>query len=98
MAMDNETVVKLIEDMKESLEREIQTGFEKVEKQFEQVNRRFDQINARLVRVNSVWKVARDWGRSVDEHDIQSDQVIAQLVRQVASLEERLSKIEKEKQ
>jgi hypothetical protein len=95
MAMDNERIVKLIEDMKESLEREIQTGLEKLE---QHMNRRFDQVNARLVRVDSVWKVARDWGRGVDEHDMQSDQVIAQLVRQVASLEERLSKIEKQKQ
>jgi hypothetical protein len=96
MAMDHE-LLNLITEMKESLEREVQSGFEKMEHRFEKMEHRFDQMNARLVRVDSVWKVARDWGRSVDEHDIQSDRVIANLVRQVASFEERLSKIEKDK-
>lgn len=95
--MDSE-LLNLITEMKESLERELRSGFEKVDRRFEKVDRRFDQINARLIRVDSVWKVAREWGRSVDDHDIQSDRVIADLVRQVSSLEERLCKIERDRQ
>jgi hypothetical protein len=80
-----------MEGLVRNLELEMREGFDKV-------NRRFDQVNARLVRVDTVWKVARDWGRSSDEHDIQSDAVIANLARQVASLEERMSRIEHDKQ
>ena len=67
--MDNE-LVNLITDMKESLEGELYAFREQMDRRFEQVDRRFDQVNARLVRVDTVWKVARDWGRMVDDHDI----------------------------
>jgi hypothetical protein len=45
--------------------------------------------------VDVIWKVARDWGRGVDNHDADADKVIAELVRQVTDLQERMARIEK---
>jgi exonuclease VII large subunit len=85
----------LLDEVKESLEREIQALSEKMDRRFEQVDRRFDQVNSRLTRVDVIWKVARDWGSGVDNHDADADKVIAELVRQVTDLQERMARIEK---
>jgi hypothetical protein len=54
--MDPEVVLKLVTDMKESLEREIQVLAGKLDHLEEKVDRRFDQVNSHLNRLDVVWK------------------------------------------
>jgi hypothetical protein len=56
----------------------------------------FQQVNARLIRADLVWKVARDWARDMDDHEIKADAVIGRHERKIAKFDERLARLERE--
>jgi hypothetical protein len=61
MAVPEEELVRLIIDVKESLEREIQGLRRDMREGFAEVNTRFDTQAARLDRHATLWQTGRRW-------------------------------------
>ncbi|HEV3196347.1 MAG TPA: hypothetical protein VGZ73_00525 [Bryobacteraceae bacterium] len=94
MQSDREFSVKLFENLK----REVQASVDQGVQTERRLNLRFDQMNARLTRMDTAWRIGRRWATGVDDRQMQSDNVIAGLVREMTDLRERVVALEKKQQ
>ncbi len=80
-------LAKLIIDMKESLEREINTGFEEMDSRFHIQATRLDR-QAALIQTGSRWtNRMNDWAENVDVALNEKSEEIARLRRRLDKLE-----------
>lgn len=86
--MDDGHLEKLLVDMKESLEREMQRGFEMMAARFDDQDARLGR-HAGLLQTGNRWTVRmNDWAEKIDS-------AIAVKDKQIAELSERVAKLEK---
>ena len=90
--MDN--IEQLLVDMKESLEREMRTGFGEMSTRLSELNTRFDTQAARLDRQASLIQVGSrftsrmiDWSEKVDRALEKKDHEIADLRKRIEDFE-----------
>lgn len=81
-------VIRLIIEVKESLEREIRDGFA-------QVNTRLDTQAARLERHAAMWQTGRRWSSRMDDWAENVDAAFETKDREIAELRSRLEKLER---
>jgi DNA-binding GntR family transcriptional regulator len=77
----------LLENMKESLEREMRDGFA-------QVTSRFDTQSARLDRHAGYWQTGRRWSGKMEVWAEKIDTLLEAKDRQIADLRERVERLE----
>ncbi len=92
---DQNGLVKLLEELKESLEREVKALDENVERGFDQLNSRFDTQAQRLNRLNTAWSIARPWSHEVDEWRDRMERLIEIKDRQILDLTRRIDALER---
>ncbi len=97
MAEPEDQLVRLITDLKESLEREIQGLTREVREGFAQVNTRFDTQAARLDRHAALWQTGRRWSGRMDDWAERVDAALETKDREIADLRARLQKLEEPK-
>lgn len=78
---------KLIVDVKESIERELHTGFQ-------QVTTRLDTQAARLDRMGGLWQTGRRWSSRMDDWAERIDAALEAKDREIAELRQRLGELE----
>src|SRR5688572_20797967 len=83
----SDSLVELITSMKESLEREIRTGFERV-------NERFDRIEVRLDRQGGLIRSGQTNLVRLNDWSEKMDQLLAARDKRLDELEARLRKLE----
>jgi hypothetical protein len=84
----------LLENMKDSLEREIGGVREEMRDGFTQVTSRFDIQSARLERHAALWQTGRRWSGKMDVWAEKIDSLLEVKDRQIAELRERIEKLE----
>lgn len=101
MAVPEDQLVRLIIDVKESLEREIHGLDRKIEgvarevrEGFAQVNTRFDTQAARLDRHAALWQTGRRWSGRMDDWAEKVDAALETKDREIKDLRTRLDKLE----
>ena len=94
----NEQVVRLLTDIKESLQREFQSLEKKIDQRFNELNTRFDTQAGRLerqgalIQTGSRWTSRMtDWSETVDKALEKKDQQITDLIRRIERLETALA-------
>jgi pyruvate-formate lyase len=97
MAMPEEDLVRLITDLKESLERELQGLAREMREGFAQVNTRFDTQAVRLDRHAALWQTGRRWSGRMDDWAEKVDAALETKDREIADLRARLNKLEESK-
>jgi hypothetical protein len=95
---EREFLGRALDRIEGSLDRKIDNLKDEMQLMEVRMDRRFDQINVRLKRIDTVWKVALDWGRDADTMDSARDQLIADLRHDMTDLRRRLEVIEKKRQ
>jgi len=86
--------VRLITDVKESLERELQNLTREMREGFAQVNTRFDTQAARLDRHAALWQTGRRWSARMDDWAEKVDAALETKDREIKDLRMRLDKLE----
>jgi predicted RNase H-like nuclease (RuvC/YqgF family) len=94
MAVPEDQLVRLIIDVKESLEREIQGLAREVREGFAQVNTRFDTQATRLDRHAALWQTGRRWSGRMDDWAEKVDAALETKDREIKDLRDRLNKLE----
>jgi predicted RNase H-like nuclease (RuvC/YqgF family) len=94
MAVPEDQLVRLIIDVKESLEREIQVLAREVREGFAQVNTRFDTQATRLDRHAALWQTGRRWSGRMDDWAEKVDAALETKDREIKDLRDRLNKLE----
>jgi hypothetical protein len=104
MAVPEDQLVRLIIDVKESLEREIQGLAREVQgiaremrEGFAHVNTRFDTQATRLDRHAMLWQTGRRWSGRMDDWAEKVDAALETKDREIADLRARLDKLEESK-
>jgi hypothetical protein len=101
MAVPEDQFVRLITDLKESLERELQGVATSIRQElregFAQVNTRFDTQAARLDRHAALWQTGRRWSGRMDDWAEKVDAALETKDREIADLRARLKKLEEPK-
>src|ERR1035441_3826526 len=97
MAVPEDQLVRLIIDVKESLEREIQVLAREVREGFAQVNTRFDTQATRLDRHAALWQTGRRWSGRMDDWAEKVDAALETKDREIKDLRDRLKKLEDSK-
>lgn len=92
--MPDHELVRLIIDVKESLEREIHGLAREVREGFAQVNTRFDTQAARLDRHAALWQTGRRWSGRMDDWAEKVDAALETKDREIKDLRTRLDKLE----
>jgi len=87
-------LVRLITDVKESLERELQNLTREMREGFAQVNTRFDTQAARLDRHAALWQTGRRWSARMDDWAEKVDAALETKDREIKDLRMRLDKLE----
>jgi hypothetical protein len=85
----------LLIEVKESLEREIQTLERKMEAGFQAIAVRFDNQASRLNRHAALWQTGHRWSGRMDAWAERVDTALDIKDRQIAELRERLERLEK---
>jgi hypothetical protein len=97
--MPDEELVRLIIDVKESLERELQGVASSIRQElregFAQVNTRFDTQATRLDRHAALWQTGRRWSGRMDDWAEKVDAALETKDREIADLRTRIDKLEK---
>jgi predicted RNase H-like nuclease (RuvC/YqgF family) len=88
-------VIRLITEVKESLEREIQNLTREMREGFAQVNTRLDTQAARLERHAAMWQTGRRWSSRMDDWAENVDAAFETKDREIAELRSRLEKLER---
>lgn len=94
MATPEGRLVRLITDVKESLERELQNLTREMREGFAQVNTRFDTQAARLDRHAALWQTGRRWSARMDDWAEKVDAALETKDREIKDLRMRLDKLE----
>jgi predicted RNase H-like nuclease (RuvC/YqgF family) len=94
MAVPEDELIRLITDVKESLEREIHGLARELREGFAQVNTRFDTQAARLDRHAALWQTGRRWSGRMDDWAEKVDAALETKDREIAELRARLNKLE----
>jgi chromosome segregation ATPase len=89
-----EHLEQLIIDLKESLEREMRTGFGRLETRLAGLENRFDTQAARLDRHAGLLQTGNRWLGRMHEWADKVDQALETKDRQIAELLKRLEKLE----
>ena len=97
MVMPEEDLVRLITDLKGSLERELQGLAREMREGFAQVNTRFDTQVVRLDRHAALWQTGRRWSGRMDDWAEKVDAALETKDREIADLRARLNKLEESK-
>jgi len=97
MAVPEDQLVRLITDVKESLEREIQGLTREVREGFAQVNTRFDTQASRLDHHAALWQTGRRWSGRMDDWAERVDATLETKDQEIADLRARLKKLEEPK-
>jgi hypothetical protein len=84
----------LLENMKESLEREIGSARTEMKDGFAQVTSRFDTQAARLERHAAYWQTGRRWSGKMEVWAEKIDSLLEVKDRQIAELRTRVEKLE----
>jgi|SRR5450432_2059743 len=84
----------LLENMKESLEREIGVVREEMKGGFAQVTSRFDTQSARMDRHAGYWQTGRRWSGKMEVWAEKIDTLLEAKDRQIADLRERVERLE----
>jgi hypothetical protein len=94
MAVPEDQLVRLIIDVKESLEREIHGLAREMREGFAQVTTRFDTQATRLDRHAALWQTGRRWSGRMDDWAEKVDAALETKDREIADLRARLNKLE----
>ena len=94
MAVPEDQLVRLIIDVKESLEREIQNLTREMRDGFAQVTTRFDTQATRLDRHAALWQTGRRWSGRIDDWAEKVDAALETKDREIAELRKRLTDVE----
>ncbi len=81
-------VIRLIIEVKESLEREIREGFA-------ELHTRFDTQATRLDRHAALWQTGRRWSGRMDDWAEKIDAALETKDRELKDLRERIDKLER---
>ncbi len=99
--MAEEDLVRLITDVKESLEREIHGVGSRVggledtlRKGFTELNARFDAQSARLDRQAALWQTGSRWSARMDDWAEKIDKMLEARTQEIAELRARIEKLE----
>ena len=84
----------LLENMKESLEREIGVVRGEMKDGFAQIASRFDTQSARLERHAAYWQTGRRWSGKMEVWAEKIDTLLEAKDRQIADLRERVERLE----
>jgi len=90
--MDN--LERLIIDLKESLERELNRLEQKMDDGFAGINARFDTQSARLDRHAAYWQTGRRWSGKMEEWAERVDTALEAKDREIADLRDRIRRLE----
>jgi hypothetical protein len=97
MPVPEDQLVRLITDVKESVEREIQNLTREMREGFAQVNTRFDTQAVRLDRHAALWQTGRRWSSRMDAWAEKVDAALETKDHEIADLRARLNKLEESK-
>ena len=99
--MPDDELVRLITDVKESLERELQGMASSIRQElregFAQVTTRFDTQAIRLDRHAALWQTRRRWSGRMDDWAEKVDAALEAKDREIAELRARIGKLEASK-
>jgi hypothetical protein len=89
-----ENIERLIVDMKESLERDMQSGFSRIEKLLDEANARFDVQSARLDRHGALLQTGSRWTNRMNQWSEKVDAALNVRDKQIADLRARIERLE----